>query len=172
MRKGEYRVLSKKAHGKSKTERVNDQLLRAEKRVAEAEKRLADWIKASTSDMVALRAMLSAARDAMEEHDLTISAIRYVGSREIKGFDEAVDARRTELIEMQSKAKKQAQELANEWNAQIEVMRKDGLPEEEIRAIIGQARRTMTAPEIIRMQHAQGAVSEVPEGAFEFGLGS
>lgn len=153
---------------KNQKQLVTERLARIDDLLAKSDGRVASWLTAAGQDIVVLRQMLAAAIEAMESHDLTIAALRAVISEHVPGGDEKIERRRAALAEQKAAALRRNQDLAEEWNRQVADMVAGGVPKELIEDIVATSKRTMTAPEIVRMRLAQGEVDEVPAGAFEF----
>lgn len=167
---GAHRLMRTPAPKKNQKTLVTERLAAIDARLAENEGRVAAWLAAAGQDIVTLRQMLGAAVEAMEAHDTTIAAMRAVISEHVPDGDEKIERKRKELVALKDAALRKNKEMADEWNRQLEQMAKEGMSREQIAEIFATSKRTMTAPEIVRMQLAQGEVDEVPAGAFEFSL--
>lgn len=155
---------------KSQKTVVTERLAAMVTRVEENEARVSSWLAAASQDIVNLRSMLAACVEAMEAHDLTISAMRGVISELIPDGDTKIEAARAHLVQLKDKTLKKNMETADEWNRQLQAMIAEGMAPELVREIFMQSKKTMTAPEIVRMQVAQGATAEVPAEAYEFSI--
>lgn len=165
---GERRKIRRPTQTENQKQLVTRRLREMDARAAETEGRLAGVAQAMGQDIVMLRQMLLTAITAMEEHDVTIAALRQVLNEALPGSDAKVDAARERLIRLKEAAAAKNEELANKWNAQLRAMEAEGVSQELLAEIFHTAKRTGTEPDLVRMQLAQGDAPEVPAGAFEF----